>query len=48
MLPYGDPAELTRVGCVLIWIKSASKRMWTTAAMPYVIRLCFGRPDVDG
>jgi hypothetical protein len=34
MLPYGDPAELTRVGWVVTWIKSANKRMWTTAAMP--------------
>jgi hypothetical protein len=36
MLPYGDPAELTRRGCVLTWIKSARRRMWTTAATPYV------------
>jgi hypothetical protein len=36
MLPYGDPAELTRRGCVLTWIKSASRRIWTTAATPYV------------
>jgi hypothetical protein len=48
MLPYSDPAELTRVGCVLTLIKSANKRMWTTAAMPYVKRLCLGRPDVEG
>jgi hypothetical protein len=47
MLPYGDPAELTRLGCVLTWIKSANKRMWKTAAMPYIEPLCLGSPDVD-
>jgi hypothetical protein len=49
MLPYGDPAELTRIGSVLTtWIKRANKRIWTTAAMPYVKRLCLGTPGVDG
>jgi hypothetical protein len=47
MLPYGDPAELTRGGCVLTWSKNARKTTWTTAAMAYVERLCLGRPDVD-
>jgi hypothetical protein len=32
----------------LTWIKNANKRMWMTTAMPYVERLCLGRPDVDG
>jgi len=47
MLPYGDPAELTRGGCVLTWSKNARKTTWTTAAMAYVERLCLGRPEVD-
>jgi hypothetical protein len=48
MLPYGTPAELTRVGCVLTWIKSVNNRIWATAAMPYIERLFLGRPGVDG
>jgi len=48
MLPYGDPAEFTRLGCVLTWIKSAIKTTWMSAAMPYVERLCLGRRDVEG
>ena len=47
MLPYGDPAALTRLGCVLTWIRNANKRMWKAAAMAYVERLCLGRPEVE-
>ena len=48
MLKYGEPAEPMRTGWFLIWTKRASNRMWTTAAMAYVERLCVGRRDIDG
>jgi len=47
MLANGDPAEFTRVGWALKLISAANNATWTTAAMTYIERLCFGRTGVD-